>query len=265
MASTPKTGILYSDTKISSSPIDIVKIHPLIIYSIADSYQRRGDSDHAIGVLFGEVQDRAAIVYDCIPCKADKVNVVDNDLKAALISEHRSIYPHESILGYYIFSQRQIDWFDVIAENSCGIRIWMRPTVPPKIDCYSLHNVKVNDTQKLIARPIEYSIEASLSEQAALSRLAATSSKGSLQAAINELLDLIKVMEKVCLETTARHARDHLIGRQIYVALAKTQLKDADRITLEKAKNDIQTFLDILKNGDNSAAEAEKQLSLPLK
>ncbi|KAK8848182.1 Eukaryotic translation initiation factor 3 subunit F [Tritrichomonas musculus] len=263
----PKTGILYNDPKISSSPIDIVKIHPLVIYSIADSYQRRGDADYAIGILLGEasVVDRQAIVYDVVPCKLDPKTVVDQDLKKALYAEHRSIYPREDIIGYYIFSQRQVDWYDVIQDNSCGIRIWLRPTIPPKIDCYTLYKVIVNDSPKLIAQPIEYVIEASLSEQAALSRLAATSSKGSLQAAINELLDLLKVFEKICLQTTGIHARDSLIGRQIYVALANTQLKEADKLTLEKAQADIRNFLEILQNGDNIALEAEKQLSLPLK
>ena len=264
-SSSPKTGILYNDPKISSPPIDIVKIHPLVIYSIADSYQRRGDTDHAIGVLFGEVVDRQAIVYDIVPCKPHPETVVDQELKTYLNNEHRSIYPREEILGYYIFSQRQIDWYDVIADNGCGIRIWLRPTIPPKIDCYALHKVRVNDSPKLIAQPIEYIIEASLSEQAALSRLAATSSKGSLQAAINELLDLLKIFEQVCLQTTGIHARDSLIGRQIYVALANTQLKEADRLTLEKAQADIRNFLGILQNGDNIATEAEQQLSLPLK
>ncbi|OHT12064.1 Mov34/MPN/PAD-1 family protein [Tritrichomonas foetus] len=264
-AEIPSTNILFTDPAISSPPISIVMIHPLVVYSIADYYERRGTDEYAIGILLGEHVDRKAIVYDCYPCKPDPKTVAREDLNKTIFNERKQLYQNEIILGYYTFCKRKIDWPAAIREGCSAVHLWMRPISETslKIDVFSVLKSKVNNQEQLIASPIVYMIEASFEEQAALSRLAATSCSGSLQAAINELLELIRIMERVCLQTTGRHARENEIGRQIYVALAKTQLKAADRITLEKTKADIQTFLDVLHSADGLALMAEKELSKP--
>ena len=259
------TGILYTDQAISAPPISLVKIHPLVIYSIADAYERRDNNDDfAIGVLLGTYSNGRAIITDCYPCKPDPKTVVNRELHNKLYTQLRQLYPAENIIGYFTFSQRQIDWQDIILDGSSAIHIWMRPTVPPKIDVFSVLKAKNGDRVQLIPSPVEYIIEASFEEQAALSRLAATSCSGSLQASINELIDLIEIMESVCNSKANRHPSDDLIGRKIFVALSKTQLHDIDRVTLEKTTSDIQSFLDVLHTADKFVLEGEHQLSLPL-
>lgn len=257
------TDILFNDPVISSPVISVVRIHPLVIFQMADSYERReSKGDSAIGVIFGDVVENEAIVLDCYPCLPNEQTVVNKDLMNALYQEHRQLYPNEIVLGYYTFSQRQIDFPDILGVGTTALHIWMRPAIPPKIDVFSI--TKTEDS-KIISTPVEYMIDASEEEQLGLSRLIDDESRGSLQAAVNELLNLFQTMEKKCRQTTGRHARDKIVGREIHKALSQTTLKESSQLTLKSAKEDIDRFLQYLDEAEGNAIRAEHILSLEFK
>ncbi|KAH0789820.1 Mov34/MPN/PAD-1 family protein [Histomonas meleagridis] len=269
MYTTSRNSILFTDTEISKPPISLVKIHPLVIFSIADAFERslsnkqqpllRGEEREAIGVLYGEVTDNEAIVYDSFPCVPSKTSSIDEALREKMHREHELLFRNEELLGYYTFSQRQIDCPSVIPEGASFIHIWMKPSNPPKIDVFSIKT----SNGIIVSTPIEYVIDASAEEQLGLSRLASSGSRGSLQAAIRELINLLKFMNDICQSSDIK-MKDKLIGRQIQAALAKISLKDSSKSALNKAIHDIQSFLDVLKNADQNTKEVEHLLSLPI-
>ena len=260
-----KSTILFTDSEISAPPISLVKIYPLVVFTIADSYERslsskpdtKGEDRNSIGVLYGEYNDSDAIVYDACACLASEDGVVKEDLRIKTIQEHNYLYPNEKVLGYFTFGKKQVEWPSLIQKDAPSIHLSMKPSNPPKIEVFSV--VKTTD-DRLVYTPIEYVIEASPEEQLGLSRLAASSSKGSLQAAINELINLLNLMKNVCEDAK----KDKLIGRQIQSALDKINLKDTSKAALTKAAHDIKTFLDVLQGADKCTREVENYLSLPI-
>jgi hypothetical protein len=252
------SGILYTDPQISAPPITLVKIHPLVIFQMVESYERRVAEDHAMGVILGTHHDNEAQILDSFPCYPIPP-FIDRDLRDKLWHEHQALYPNEVVLGYYSFSPQRIDWPDLLAEDRVGIHIWMRPVLPPKLDVLI---IKLNQGM-VISSPVEYEIEASAPEQLGLSRLADRSSQGSLQAAVHELVGLLKQIRELCQNQKSSYARDKLVGRAIYCALQQTNLSAASRKVLEKGKQDMEAFLLQLKNADATVVKAEEELSLP--
>jgi hypothetical protein len=253
------TGILYTDPGISSPPITLVKIHPLVIFQMVEAYERRVDPNLAIGLIFGSYHESEAVVLDCCPCLPHPRDVVDKALETQLYREHCQLYPNEQVLGYFSFSHTRTDWQGVLAEGHHGIHIWMRPAVPPKLDVLI---IKLNQSV-VISSPVEYEIDASASEQLGLSRLADHSSQGSLQAAVHELVALLKQMQEVCRSKSTSLARDKLVGRAIYRALQQTNLTATSAAVLEQAKHDIDHFITELERADGVIVRAEEQLSIP--
>jgi hypothetical protein len=271
------SGILYTDPEISAPAIHLVRIHPLVIFQMADAYQRavfgkgrtkedgtrtRGDDDDkeetdAIGVLFGECVKSEALVLDCYPCVPRKSTMVDNKLNTQMFQEHRNLFPNEQVLGYFAFSEQRREWPGILGEERSGIHIWMRPTLPPMLDVFWVLKPKGED--RLIASPVEYVIDAGPEEQLGLSRLADQQSKGSLQAAVNELISLFNQMRVVCGKKQA--TKDKLFGRSIFVALQQTHLKPGEENVLAQAKQDIQRFISQLDEADDLARVWEERLS----
>jgi hypothetical protein len=256
---TTASGILYTDPMISAPPISLVKVHPLVIFQMVESYERRVSEEHAMGIVLGTFHEQHAYVLDSFPCLSLRPGTIEGDLRDKLLDEHRRLYPNELLLGYYSCSQQRIDWPDLLTDDKVAIHIWMRPVVPPKLDVLIIKLSR----GIVISSPVEYEIEASPAEQLGLSRLADRSSQGSLQAAVNELVGLLTQIKQFCQIKQSSFARDKLVGRAIYCALQRANLSAESREVLEKAKQDMEAFLQQLRSADGNVARAEEELSLP--
>jgi hypothetical protein len=149
------TGIPYTDSKISAPPIHFVKIHPLVIFKMSDSYERSPSSERDfISPTLGQHHDGVAIVHDRYSCLPNPSTVVHTDLNGCSYDRHRQLFPNEQVLGYYAFSQQRVEWSSIFEANLHGIHIWMRPSLPPKCDVFEI--TKTNPQGPLFVSPIEY-------------------------------------------------------------------------------------------------------------
>ena len=293
------TGILFSDASISSPSVNNVRIHPLVVFQMADSFeraqpcQRKGDSNsknvtwvkkdqvnndkqeehddktnelYSIGVLYGNIIDHTAIVLDsfaCVPC-AGTGDAVDMTLFSRMNTRHREMFPKEDVIGYYTFGTKNIEWSSVIPQGGSGIHIWVSPITPPKIDCFSVSH----HGDKLIFLPIEYTVEASAEEQMGLSRLAdqtvAEEESATLQAGVRELRSLLQSVGNFCRNNRSTCMKDNIIGRRIYVAIQQARMNNSSLSVLQENIAAIDRFINELSAGDVVVGEAEKAMALPL-
>ncbi|XP_015919367.1 eukaryotic translation initiation factor 3 subunit F [Parasteatoda tepidariorum] len=82
-----------------------VKIHPVVLFSIIDSYERRNDLQHrVIGTLLGIHEKGAVEVTNClcIPHNESEDEVaVDMEFAKAMYELHKKVNPSEVIVGWY--------------------------------------------------------------------------------------------------------------------------------------------------------------------
>jgi len=82
-----------------------VKIHPVVLFAIIDSYERRNDSQHrVIGTLLGIHEKGAVEVTNClcIPHNESEDEVaVDMEFAKAMYELHKKVNPSEVIVGWY--------------------------------------------------------------------------------------------------------------------------------------------------------------------
>jgi len=87
------------------SPNLIVKIHPVVLFAICDSYERRNDSQYrVIGTLLGVHEKGAVEVTNClcIPHNESEEEVaVDMEFAKAMYELHKKVNPSEVIVGWY--------------------------------------------------------------------------------------------------------------------------------------------------------------------
>ncbi|XP_035225255.1 eukaryotic translation initiation factor 3 subunit F-1-like [Stegodyphus dumicola] len=87
------------------SPNLTVKIHPVVLFAICDSYERRNDFQHrVIGTLLGVHEKGAVEVTNClcIPHNESEDEVaVDMEFAKAMYELHKKVNPSEVIVGWY--------------------------------------------------------------------------------------------------------------------------------------------------------------------
>lgn len=295
-------GILFSDASISSPSINMVRIHPLVVFQMADSFQRaqakrtvegkksgwdfKGDDKdgkkksntekdndadlYSIGVLYGNVVDHTAVVLDCIACVPREGTVVDKTLFSRMNTRHREMFPKEEVIGYYVFGNKNIEWSSIVPDDHSSVYIWVSPINPPKIDAFCVSH---SHKDKLLFLPIEYSIDASVEEQMGLSRLAdqtvinekGNEGGGSLQAGVRELRSLFSSVEEFCRkDSSCSCMRDNTVGRRIYVAIQQARMGESSRSVLEENIRAIEKFVHELSGSDSVVGSAEDELCLPL-
>lgn len=293
-------GILFSDASISSPTINSVRIHPLVVFQMADSFERaqpkrasedkkggwsdvRADSSdnkdgndssssdnlYSVGVLYGNIVDHTAVVLDSIACVPRDDTVIDKSIFSRMNSRHREMFPKEEVIGYYTFGTKNIEWSSIVPVDESSVHIWVTPLNPPKIDAFCVSH---SHKDKLIFLPIEYTIDASVEEQMGLSRLAdqtvanedGRDGDGSLQAGVRELRSLIGSVGDFCRSEGDTCMKDNIVGRQIYVAIQQACMSDVSRSVLEENIRAIEKFVSGLSSSDNVVGSAEDQLCLPL-
>jgi len=83
----------------------VVKVHPVVLFSIADSYERRNaDSHRVIGTLVGSVDKQSIEVTNCfcIPHKEYEERVEADIVYAQEMFElNKKVAPHESLVGWF--------------------------------------------------------------------------------------------------------------------------------------------------------------------
>ena len=83
----------------------VVKVHPVVLFQIADSYERRSaDSHRVIGTLVGSVDKQCVEVTNCfcIPHKEYEERVEADIVYAQEMFElNKKVAPHESLVGWF--------------------------------------------------------------------------------------------------------------------------------------------------------------------
>ena len=83
----------------------VVKVHPVVLFSIADSYERRNaDSHRVIGTLVGSVDKQCIEVTNCfcIPHKEYEERVEADIVYAQEMFElNKKVAPHEALVGWF--------------------------------------------------------------------------------------------------------------------------------------------------------------------
>lgn len=83
----------------------MVKVHPVVLFQIADSYERRSaDSHRVIGTLVGSVDKQCVEVTNCfcIPHKEYEERVEADIVYAQEMFElNKKVAPHESLVGWF--------------------------------------------------------------------------------------------------------------------------------------------------------------------
>ena len=82
-----------------------VKVHPVVLFSIADSYERRSqDSHRVIGTLVGNVDKQCVEITNCfcIPHKEYSERVEADIVYAQEMFElNKKVAPHETLVGWF--------------------------------------------------------------------------------------------------------------------------------------------------------------------
>jgi len=83
----------------------VVKVHPVVLFSIADSYERRNaDSHRVIGTLVGSVDKQSIEITNCfcIPHKEYEERVEADIVYAQEMFElNKKVAPHEALVGWF--------------------------------------------------------------------------------------------------------------------------------------------------------------------
>jgi len=83
----------------------VVKVHPVVLFTIADSYERRNaDSHRVIGTLVGNVDKQSIEITNCfcIPHKEYEERVEADIVYAQEMFElNKKVAPHESLVGWF--------------------------------------------------------------------------------------------------------------------------------------------------------------------
>ena len=249
-------SILYMDKGIVQTTVTLVKFHPIVIFQIADQYERRSPpktqeaKDISVGLLYGE-KGKSVQVFDSVPLLLDSDGKVKADFQLSSENYHKELFPNESLLGWYVFGNAQFEFPSLFDEQDSSekIHLWIRPTAPPKFDVFTVYK----SYTKLVSTPVPYIIDATNYEHLCLSRLADSEASGSLQAALSELVNLLKSMGKV----SGTERKDLLIGRKIFAALGKTHLTETDKKALQVSLSEVRQFIDDLDQAKMSYEHAK--------
>ena len=83
----------------------VVKVHPVVLFQIADSYERRSADNHrVIGTLVGSVDKQSVEVTNCfcIPHKEYEERVEADIVYAQEMFElNKKVAPHEALVGWF--------------------------------------------------------------------------------------------------------------------------------------------------------------------
>ncbi|CAN0286380.1 eukaryotic translation initiation factor 3 subunit F [Petromyzon marinus] len=83
----------------------VVRIHPVVLFSVVDSYERRNeDAKRVIGTLLGTVDKQNVEVTNCfsVPHNESEDEVaVDMEFAKNMYELHKKVTPNEQIVGWY--------------------------------------------------------------------------------------------------------------------------------------------------------------------
>ena len=126
-----------------------VKVHPVVLFSIADSYERRpAESHRVIGTLVGNVDKQCIEVTNCfcIPHKEHE-DKVEADIAYAqeMFELNKKVAPHEALVGWFATGS------EITSHSALIHDYYARET---KVSYFYLHrkmqtNIKHRDSQKI--------------------------------------------------------------------------------------------------------------------
>ena len=127
-----------------------VKVHPVVLFSIADSYERRpAESHRVIGTLVGNVDKQCIEVTNCfcIPHKEHE-DKVEADIAYAqeMFELNKKVAPHEALVGWFATGS------EITSHSALIHDYYARET---KVSYFYLHrkmqtNNKHRDSQKIV-------------------------------------------------------------------------------------------------------------------
>ena len=117
-----------------------VKVHPVVLFSIADSYERRSqDSHRVIGTLVGNVDKQCVEITNCfcIPHKEYSERVEDDIVYAQEMFElNKKVAPHETLVGWFATGS------EITSHSALIHDYYARET---KVNCDFVLSVSYND------------------------------------------------------------------------------------------------------------------------
>merc|ERR1712043_43738 len=96
---------LFSSKMAASMSSVACRVHPVVLFSVVDSYERRNeDAKRVIGTLLGNVERNVVEVTNCftVPHNESEDEVaVDIDFARNMYELHKKVNPNEVIVGWY--------------------------------------------------------------------------------------------------------------------------------------------------------------------
>uniref|UniRef100_A0A671LHN5 Eukaryotic translation initiation factor 3, subunit F n=1 Tax=Sinocyclocheilus anshuiensis TaxID=1608454 RepID=A0A671LHN5_9TELE len=100
----------------------VVKIHPVVLASIVDSYERRNEgASRVIGTLLGTTDKHSVEVTNCfsVPHNESEDEVaVDMEFAKNMYELHKKVSPSEVIIGWYYFASHYGDTVVLVHPKS---------------------------------------------------------------------------------------------------------------------------------------------------
>eukprot|EP01100_Stratorugosa_tubuloviscum_P008655 TRINITY_DN35_c0_g5_i1.p1 TRINITY_DN35_c0_g5~~TRINITY_DN35_c0_g5_i1.p1 ORF type:complete len:295 (+),score=147.11 TRINITY_DN35_c0_g5_i1:155-1039(+) len=241
------------------------KIHPVVLFTIIDSYVRRKET-YNCGALLGIVLDGVVHVRNSFSIVCDEANQIDNGYFRSALSLHLRANPSEQLVGWYstesdvttgtvsnheIFSKETLNPIFLLVDIS-----FSKSSIPLRAFTATQLSLLLQDRKSAtIFNPIKVEVDKVEAEKLGAEILVKSKNSNqetvsaiisdfeNLDIAISRLLDLLKlVLEYVDNVLINKVKGDSIIGRQLANCLAL--LPKIDLETFDKLHaNDMQDLL----------------------
>ena len=139
----------------------VVKVHPAVLFSIADSYERRNaDSHRVIGTLVGSLDKQSIEVTNCfcIPHKEYEERVEADIVYAQEMFElNKKVAPHEALVGWFATGRE-------ITSHSALIHDYYARETKVAVSVHCLYTVQCTSLSFIFPQdPIHLTLDTSLS------------------------------------------------------------------------------------------------------
>jgi len=239
MAHPPST--LHLD--LEDEPYKLVEIHPVVLFSILDSYIRRNENqERVIGTLLGSVSDDGTVtISNCftVPHTEREQVAVVLAFHHTMLSLHSAVAPHEQVIGWYTtsFNNHSVLLHDFYWKvmNKSPVHLLVDPSTLDKgsltVSCFYAIPVHV-DRSKLQEhfRPLRHVIKTGQGQRTALERMIMDKEKkehcflsdlDGLERTLNGLIEMLDTVSTyVHSVASGQRVGDPKIGRLLEETLA---------------------------------------------
>eukprot|EP00126_Sphaerothecum_destruens_P015730 Sdes_comp9767_c0_seq2m1287 len=115
-----------------------VKVHPVVLFSVIDSYCRRNEhQDHVYGTLLGQMKGSVVDVQNCYCVRytmSDDSIALDQEYHQTMLALHQKAHPNEIVVGWYSTHPEINEFTQLVHENymndvACPVYLNVRTTL----------------------------------------------------------------------------------------------------------------------------------------